>query len=100
LADPHALQGIWPNPGPLGDVYTPQQTYEFQCLDQAEEFISRIRVQVRSWSLYSEWLKKGSGDPEATGVEPAPYNQYPNDDRADWKDFGDGFPTAFPGSSL
>ncbi len=46
-----------------------QDAYEFRCLDKAAEVINRIRVYIRDWNTYSEWLTYGSslgvnGDPD------------------------------------
>jgi hypothetical protein len=82
--------------------YTPPATaneileayYDLGCVDQAEDYIARIRVQVRSWNMYSEWQKGGSGNPElGRGTpEPPPYQQFPLDDFWDWFYFGNNFP--------
>lgn len=61
----------------------------FECWDEAEENLARIRLTVREWNTEEEFAKGPEGDPHKTGTEP---DGGPLDDRADWS-------VATPGST-
>lgn len=61
--------------------------YDFGCMDQAFEYKARIRIDVREYNTYTEWSKKGSGNPDVVGAESPPYAGSGNNDIADWRDF-------------
>ena len=78
----------------VGDERYGQPSYEFLCLDQAEDVKARIRVYVRAWSKNSEfqtYLTTGSGDHLASGSEtdfpnPSPLPPYDYDDSNHWEE--------------
>jgi hypothetical protein len=81
-----------------GSYLEPANEYfKFECLDDAFEVKHRIRVRVREWNTYSEFLKfaaaGSAGDPDVGGVEDGVDCDYNIDDtdfcndRADWDDF-------------
>jgi hypothetical protein len=77
------------------DPSTAQPYYQISCLDRASEVTARIRIQIREWNDYGEWLLKGSGDAETTGFESGPFGTYPIDDMADWSSVINGYPLLF-----
>ncbi len=90
-------------PPPLLTVSTaavtvsPDQYYQFECLDRAEEVIARIRLQIREWNTeaaYEARVTAPTGH-SGGGTETSPVSTVPNNDRADWKDFGLNFPGEF-----
>ncbi|NDD91555.1 hypothetical protein EBZ37_05665, partial [bacterium] len=91
---------------------TPNEYYEFVCLDRAEEVIARIRVKVREWNTAKLFVnyRDASGTPsvsdvqstdasncsgtfatDASCVDNASLNDVKNDYK-DWKDFVDAYP--------
>jgi hypothetical protein len=58
-----------------------RDAYEFRCLDRAQETLARIRVYVKEWNQYSEFLAKG--DPYTGGSEPG----FGNDDINDFNEW-------------
>lgn len=74
-----------PVPMRLGATYTgylPSDTYDFSCLDAAEEVNYRIRLMIREWNQTP--IVEG-GNPDVTGVDPGDSNAQIND-RLDWLD--------------
>ncbi|MGZ3695724.1 MAG: hypothetical protein ACXWQO_16615 [Bdellovibrionota bacterium] len=69
--------------------YLPADTYEFRCLDTAQEIKQRIRLFIREWNEEGQ-LAEG-GDPDTTGTEPN-FPTFPINDRSDWFDFGNNYP--------
>lgn len=66
--------------------YTPSITYEFQCLNAAEELNARIALLIREWdeNIIAEGANPDSG---FGGVfEAPPYNDQLINDRYDWND--------------
>ncbi|MCO5143666.1 MAG: hypothetical protein M9962_11305 [Oligoflexia bacterium] len=68
---------------------TPQDTYTFECLDDADDFIARIRLFIREWNTSP--IAEG-GNPNVVGNEPV-YGT-PNNDYSDWGDFGNVYPAS------
>lgn len=55
-------------------LYSGNPAYTWRCLDKNDEVINQIRVYVREWNTYSEFVKYGttsgaSGDPDIGGYE-------------------------------
>lgn len=78
---------------PAGDssvLSKPADAYDFRCLDGAEDLQQRIRLFIRDWNTASI---AENGDPDATGADPN-FPTFPINDRSDWLDFGDDFPTS------
>jgi hypothetical protein len=77
---------------PAGNpVATPSDTYDFVCLNGAQEVQQRIRLFIREWNEHSQ-LRQG-GDPDTTGTEPG-FPTLPINDRSDWLDFGNNYPAS------
>lgn len=61
-----------------GNILRPgQSSYEFQCLDQAYEVLHRVRVNVREWDVYQDYVNyvssKGATEvPDRSGAEGGP----------------------------
>jgi hypothetical protein len=60
--------------------------YNFECLDDAEEIIARIRLIVREWNEEAEF--DADGDPDSEGIEPG-WETLLND-ITDWADLTPG----------
>jgi hypothetical protein len=69
--------------------------YELRCLDRAHELNARIRVQIREWNEYSEWLLGATGDPDTTGTE-ADFPGFDINDFYDWANYVVGGIDTFP----
>ena len=72
---------------PAGVPYLPSDTYEFACLDAAEEINYRIRLMIREWNYETivENCVAGVNCPDEVGMEAG----FPHDrvnDRGDWRD--------------
>jgi hypothetical protein len=83
-----------PIPTRLAATYTgylPSDTYDFSCLDAAEEVKFRIRLMIREWNQAP--IVEG-GNPDVTGVDPGDGTAQIND-RLDWKDV-----QTYPGTNL
>jgi hypothetical protein len=84
--------------GNNGDVFcTGNPWYQFECLDQAEDLIGRVRVMIRSWTSEAQFSGfvaangvglgasgLGSFIFNLSGAEPAPYIDQPFEDRETW----------------
>lgn len=70
--------------------YLPNDTYSWECLDRAEDLLGRIRIMIREWN--TDVLAQG-GNPDVTGADPIDATQ-PLNDRNDWLDWGDVYPTS------
>lgn len=77
-----------------------QDSYEFQCLDEAFEIQHRIRVYVRDWDTYPDYLtfissegttvipdRSTDDEPSPTYCNSIPYAGYPCNDFHDTDDF-------------
>lgn len=73
--------------------FIPQDTYEFQCLDAAEDLKQRIRLMIREWNTVDQLATGEGADPDVTGFEPG-FASQPYNDRGDWKDFTDFYPVS------
>jgi hypothetical protein len=74
-----------PIPTRLAATYTgylPSDTYDFSCLDAAEEVKFRIRLMIREWNQNP--IVEG-GNPDIGGVDPGD-STAPVNDRLDWND--------------
>lgn len=92
VAADHALAGGVPrafaaaNGAPSTEVY-----HEFRCLDRNEDVQARIRIMVREWNTNAQFSLGSAGDPDTGGAEVGHGNPV-NNDRWDFKDFGDSYP--------
>ena len=75
---PAGLRGAWARP-----------YYTFECYDNAEELLARVRLVVREWNEESQL--DASGDPDTEGTEPV--SGTPLNDRRDWADATPGADT-------
>jgi hypothetical protein len=82
-----------------------QDSYEFRCEDRAFEVINRIRVYIRSWNTYADFLAYGSSNgvtynPNVIGPEGTNCVGVAGDchDRLKWDDipFAGSAPSPFP----
>jgi hypothetical protein len=73
--------------GPTGALQA-NPYYEFGCLDEAADYIARIRLVIRSWDSIEEFTSKSN--PYSSGNEP----QYgsPWHDKGVWKDYPTNYP--------
>jgi hypothetical protein len=91
---PYAIDPVDDRDG--SPLYVANDYFTFECLDDAFEVKHRIRVKVREWNTYSEFLKFGiagtAGDPDVGGFEDGvdcDYDVVDTDycnDRGDWDD--------------
>lgn len=67
---------------------------EIACKDRDGELIARINLFVREWNTKAAFdaMTDNPDDHSLGGFEDAPFTAEPNNDRADWKDFGNGYP--------
>lgn len=77
--------------------HSPQNYYDFVCLDRDDEVLARIRVTVREWNTLADLKKYRAGDntgiPDQGGTEPNSGGLY--NDWVDWDDVtiaSGGFP--------
>lgn len=76
--------------------YEPHDTYEFQCLDRANDVTNRIRLFIREWDEVP--IAQG-GDPDTGWAASPPYPTEPVsgeliNDNWDWRDFGELYPAS------
>lgn len=76
------------------EIRPTQDSYEFQCLDEAFEIRNRIRIYLREWNTYAEFLKFGTtlgvtGNSDLEGNEGVDCNYVTGEcnDVFDWDDF-------------
>jgi hypothetical protein len=89
-----------PATGETGQLRYPSRYFELECLDQAERVKGRIRMHIREWNEYAQYLQAaggGAGDPDTFNTpsagtcagNPAAEGCLPDDpvnDRLDWGD--------------
>jgi hypothetical protein len=79
------------------DGYTPQDTYQWNCYNAAQEIQSRIRLFIRKWD--TDPIVQG-GTPNSSGYS-GTYPTDPLDDHYDWKDMAGLMSGAeYPGADL
>lgn len=75
--------------------YAPRPYFEWNCLDDADEVIARIKVQIREWNTTTEFDLGSTGNPDFTGTEPNWGTTY--NDFFDWDDYVADGNTDYPG---
>lgn len=78
--------------------------YTWSCLDKNDEVINQIRLYVREWNTYKEFVKYGttqgaSGDPDVAGEEGTDCDYYSSDVCNDYVDLDDNTAATYDAST-
>lgn len=87
------FSGEMPSPLADGNPY-----YLYGCLDHNQEYLYRIKVQVREWNKAGELAKLVAGaaaDPDSSGCESTPFGMMSINDHSDWGDYQDAIDPGF-----
>jgi hypothetical protein len=60
--------------------------YRFDCYDHNREIVARIDVQFREWNVTGYSAAGVAANADLTGVEDAPFDDWPRNDFTDWRD--------------